>query len=278
MKPPGKRTLTGAVYGVIMLAVMFSGANLSGILLSIAVLLSTNELLILHAVKKQSPAYFTIMSLNLLTYALVVTTIHGLTPESLLVLLLPVPWIIGSITLLTQKENQISTLLVGLVSLVFIAGPFAFLHYFFIFSSIVGLPPFAIPVAFLLFLWANDTFAFFIGKKWGSTPLLPRVSPKKTVEGTLGGLSCAGLTGIAVWAVFQKPGLPFWVLLALLTAGSATLGDLTESAMKRRLGIKDSGHSLPGHGGFLDRFDSLFMAATVIVVFLKIIHYFNVPL
>ena len=110
-------------------------------------------------------------------------------------------------------------------------------------------------------LWSADSGAYFAGRTLGKTKLLPRVSPKKTWEGLIGGLICAGLLayGLSFWVgvftVYQ------WLTLAASTTIFGTLGDLAESALKRSLDIKDSGNILPGHGGILDRFDGLFVAA-----------------
>jgi phosphatidate cytidylyltransferase len=110
-------------------------------------------------------------------------------------------------------------------------------------------------------LWAADSGAYFAGRTLGKTKLLPRVSPKKTWEGLIGGLVCAGLLayGLSIWVgVFT---VNQWLILAASTTVFGTLGDLAESALKRSLDIKDSGSILPGHGGILDRFDGLFVAA-----------------
>ncbi len=108
----------------------------------------------------------------------------------------------------------------------------------------------------LLLNWANDTFAYLIGSQIGKTPFFSRISPKKTWEGTLGGMVC---TFGAAWLLSRYiPEFTFgqWMALAACVAVFGTLGDLVESMLKRSVGVKDSGAILPGHGGFLDRFDS----------------------
>lgn len=112
-------------------------------------------------------------------------------------------------------------------------------------------------------LWAADTGAYAAGRTLGKTKLLPRVSPKKTWEGLAGGivLSC-----LAAWLFHGWVGcftLGEWLTLAVSTTIFGTLGDLAESVLKRSLDLKDSGNLLPGHGGILDRFDGLFLAAPV---------------
>lgn len=110
-------------------------------------------------------------------------------------------------------------------------------------------------------LWAADTGAYAAGRTLGKTKLLPRVSPKKTWEGLAGGLLVSCLTA---WLFSNWVGgftLNQWLILAVSTTVFGTLGDLAESSLKRSLNIKDSGTLLPGHGGILDRFDGLFVAA-----------------
>ena len=108
-----------------------------------------------------------------------------------------------------------------------------------------------------------DTFAYFVGRAIGRHKLAPRLSAKKTWEGAVGGLVMAVVGGLLIWLTFFKLGsgfplsLSFTVLVSVLIAVAAQTGDLVESALKRSAGAKDSGGILPGHGGMLDRFDSL---------------------
>jgi len=117
----------------------------------------------------------------------------------------------------------------------------------------------AVLFVFIL-LWSSDTFAYLTGRKWGKYKLAPAISPGKTIEGLLGGLLITLMIAPFAGAFFC--GYPWFlsVVLALVVVISGTLGDLTESAWKRFHGIKDSGKMLPGHGGYLDRLDSAFLA------------------
>lgn len=122
-------------------------------------------------------------------------------------------------------------------------------------------------VAFPITLaWFGDTCAYFGGRAWGKRKLIPQVSPAKTVEGALAGLAGTVFIGaVYAWAVLQLwQGLPVGPLAGaiagLIISPLAQIGDLAESLLKREAGVKDSGHLLPGHGGVLDRFDSLFYA------------------
>ncbi len=115
--------------------------------------------------------------------------------------------------------------------------------------------------------WSTDTGAYFAGVRWGKRPLAPRLSPKKTVEGSLGGLAAATAMSL-LWGTWI--GLAWWhcLILGPVLAVLGQIGDLCESALKRDLGIKDFGTLLPGHGGILDRFDSLLFTAPVAYYYL----------
>ena len=110
--------------------------------------------------------------------------------------------------------------------------------------------------------WASDTGAYYAGTLWGKYPLLPSVSPKKTIEGVLGGLALAVGAALLAQQWFAPQLSPSdTLILGVLLTGTGLLGDLFESAIKRRMGVKDSGGILPGHGGMLDRLDSLLFTA-----------------
>jgi len=122
----------------------------------------------------------------------------------------------------------------------------------------------------VLIFWVNDTMAYIIGSLFGKTPLTA-ISPRKTWEGTLGGIVLAilvlGLIGYFVTSEFDWGIILQWMGLAAISSVAGTLGDLLESKLKRMADVKDSGQILPGHGGFLDRFDSLLFALPFVWVY-----------
>jgi phosphatidate cytidylyltransferase len=131
-------------------------------------------------------------------------------------------------------------------------------------------------LTFLVFfsVWASDTFAYYTGRRFGKRPLAPIVSPKKTWEGASGGATGAVLVGLAFYLfVFSRIGLDVHVLhvvvVSLIGGVVSPLGDLAESRIKRAVGAKDSGRVLPGHGGVLDRFDAIIVAAPLCYVYLR---------
>lgn len=116
-----------------------------------------------------------------------------------------------------------------------------------------------------ILIWGSDTAAYFVGKKWGTNKLLPSISPGKTWEGVYGALIFASIAAfILQWAAHVPPSLWFWgILLSIIVVIFSIIGDLFESMLKRHAHLKDSGQLLPGHGGLLDRTDSLTAAAPI---------------
>ena len=134
------------------------------------------------------------------------------------------------------------------------------------------------PAGFLICLfifaivWSTDIFAYFVGRLIGGPKLWPAVSPSKTWAGAIGGASAAMLISLAFINLFQGVGSILFVLMALMTSVASQAGDLWESALKRRAGVKDSGNLLPGHGGIFDRVDGLIAAVWVVMLILLFIN------
>ena len=124
----------------------------------------------------------------------------------------------------------------------------------------------------LLLNWMNDTFAYLTGFFFGKTPFFPRISPKKTWEGTVGGILFTFLFAWALSNWINCYSVPQWLAVATVVAIFGTLGDLVESMLKRSVGVKDSGAILPGHGGFLDRFDSLIVLTPFVWLILQLLN------
>ena len=137
-------------------------------------------------------------------------------------------------------------------------------------------------IGLFILIWTNDTFAYIVGKSIGRTKLFERISPKKTIEGFFGGIIFAIIAGyliskyyIKASAQFSDKSILIWTIIAVIVGIIGTVGDLIESKFKRIAGVKDSGIILPGHGGILDRLDSVIFVAPFVFLFYKILYYFS---
>jgi phosphatidate cytidylyltransferase len=122
----------------------------------------------------------------------------------------------------------------------------------------------------LVCTWSTDTFAYFIGVNFGKHKLAPILSPKKSVEGSAGGMAGSIIAAVIIGLIVAKISLMHYVIIGLLVGILGQVGDLAESALKRMAGVKDSGNIIPGHGGILDRFDSLYITAPVVCYYVKL--------
>ena len=128
-------------------------------------------------------------------------------------------------------------------------------------------------IGIFILIWVNDSFAYLVGKSIGRNKLFPSVSPKKTIEGFVGGLLFALVAAYVLYCYSEELNLQQWLILAIVVVVTGSIGDLVESKFKRLAGVKDSGAILPGHGGLLDRLDSLIFAAPFAYLTLQIFHY-----
>lgn len=182
--------------------------------------------------------------------------------------IIPVFLALFIIKLFEKSHNEFSTLAFQVLGIVYITLPFVMLGKIGYFSSIDydgGLP-----MGFFILLWASDTGAYLAGRQFGKTKLFERISPKKTVEGFIGGLIMvlAIAFSFSYFDLFDAVDRKDWLVIGALIVIFGTLGDLFESLLKRNLQIKDSGTILPGHGGVLDRFDGLFLAVPAVFFYL----------
>lgn len=192
-----------------------------------------------------------------------------------------VPYILSILYLLISElylknENPINSWAYTMLGQMYIAMPFSMINVLAFQQVEPGQVTFdyLLPLSIFIFLWTNDTGAYLCGSLFGKHKLFPRISPKKSWEGSIGGgllvLIVAGVIGYFTNTDTDPHmlSIPAWIGLGLVVVVFGTWGDLVESLFKRTLGIKDSGNILPGHGGMLDRFDSSLMAIPAAVVYL----------
>ena len=170
-----------------------------------------------------------------------------------------------------KKENPLQNWAYAILGQVYIALPFGLLCLMPFFDGKTYQS--VLPFAFFVFIWINDTGAYVVGSAFGRHKMFKRISPKKSWEGFFGGLILSIATAIVFY--YHFPGtlnVYEWIGMALVTVSFGTWGDLTESLLKRTINIKDSGAILPGHGGILDRFDSVLLSAPACMIYFAILN------
>ena len=186
-----------------------------------------------------------------------------------LFLMFPLASIIFIFKLYKRKDqNPFVNIALYYLGITYVALPFSLVNVI-VFDG--GKYAYKILLGLMLIIWSSDTGAYFTGTAFGKTKLFERISPKKSWEGSVGGtLSALGFSYLSM-IYFGQLSLFEWLIVAVIVVVAGTYGDLVESHFKRTMSIKDSGNVIPGHGGFLDRFDSLILTVPFIVIFLKLL-------
>lgn len=265
MKEIWNRTITGIVYVSILIFSLFVDQYIFYTLVSIACYIVIYEFQKLQETLQLR--LFTLFPIFL--YFGVVEPPHEIFTWILIASALLTNLLLG-IELITKKELSFPNFLVFIISAFYIVGSLTVLAAL---PTIKGDYEPKIVLGFLLVIWTSDSFAYFVGKGFGKTPLFISVSPKKTIEGFAGGLIASLVLG---WYLFDFLGVfsqVEWTIIALITCITGTLGDLVQSKYKRAAGVKDSGTWMPGHGGLFDRMDSIIFAAPFVFFTIKIIEY-----
>ena len=280
-----QRTITGVLGAAFMLtAIWFSFFSFAAIFFLVTVLSSYeyHQLLTKTGIPNNAPAG---IAGSIVVYILFVAQALDF---NLGAILIAVPCLLFMVYMLielfSQKDQPITRAAYTIAGILYIAVPFGLL-------TLIpwGYSPggcvragictmlvyqFEIIFALLFLIWANDVGAYFVGKSIGKHKLFERISPKKTWEGSIGGLATAMLFTYLLYYFYGIFSIPVWMGLCVIVVISGSLGDLVESMIKRTLQVKDSGTLLPGHGGFLDRFDALIFAIPFVYLYLTLINNF----
>lgn len=279
MKNLIKRTITGVIYiGFIVGAILWGSTGVF-ILTLLFTALGVAEFMTMTSGSSYSRITWSLDILGglIMTAGIGVWALPPLADASWLYLLLTwLFWLLGRMVaeLYIREGNSLVNMSMSIMSQIYVAVPLGFLNFINRFSG---------PVLMLMFIliWLNDTGAYLAGCTFGKNRLFPSVSPKKSWEGLFGGLIFT--VGASIAACFIFPDwfhnlLPWgaWALYGLVVSVMATWGDLVESLFKRSIGVKDSGKILPGHGGILDRIDSLLFVTLASILFFLIARGFTV--
>jgi phosphatidate cytidylyltransferase len=185
-----------------------------------------------------------------------------------------IPLVVLIVALFNHQPLPIQNTLFTLFGIIYSVLPFALLHQVVINDNSESLLPEFNPnilVGVILLIWCNDTFAYLGGSLFGKHKMIERISPAKTWEGTIFGILCTFAGSFYIAGFFNESQNTFWMVLGILVPLLATVGDLAESMIKRQANVKDTGSIMPGHGGILDRFDSLIFVAPMVFVILKLV-------
>jgi len=214
-----------------------------------------------------------------ITAYLVATLIaSGFIPKSSFLILIPMMLIIMVTELYRKQERPFDSLAHTFFSVLYTVVPFSMFPFSaFLRTGLDSIIPHenvifspGIVIGFFLLIWANDTGAYLSGMSFGKHKLMERISPKKTWEGFIGGVLLAVTVAWLLSGWLGVVDSMHWVMIALIISIAGTFGDLVESMLKRSNGVKDSGTILPGHGGFLDRFDSAVFSFPLVYLFISV--------
>ncbi|WP_158961360.1 phosphatidate cytidylyltransferase [Myroides fluvii] len=254
-----KRAISGIIYIVLLLSATLYDALTFKILFGFFMVVAAYEFAKLIKLSKYFCVGVSLVAVAALFQDYVALPIQTMVMVTFLILLA-----ITAELFTTRKPNRSLPLKI-IIFLGYVIGTFfAFLHLPY---TAEGYQP-QIVIGILLLVWTNDTFAYIVGKKFGKHKLFERISPKKTIEGLLGGILFAIIASLILNHFFTFLNVYIWIASAIFVGLFGTLGDLVESHFKREAGVKDSGSIMPGHGGILDRLDSiLFISPFLYIIF-----------
>lgn len=264
----GRRILSALVAMPIVIVGVYWSMWSYFLLFLCVVTLSMLEFYRLVGLSGISPNRFSGIGGGILTYVLVFMYTSGHLLSTYLYILCPIMGLIYVVELYKQGPTPFTNIAYTLLGIVYVGSPFALLH---MIAFVQGAYSHEIVLGILLILWANDTGAYLVGTKMGKHRLFQRISPQKSWEGFLGGAILALAMSYAISHYYSSAGLAMWLGIGGIIVVAGTYGDLVESMFKRSLKVKDSGKAIPGHGGFLDRFDSFLLAMPCIVAFVKLL-------
>lgn len=272
MKDLPLRTLTAVILGLVtILGVYYSALTLALLLIIIASMASFEYIkLAAFGAEVSAPLALSRVGAFIASAPLIIAfflQLTGLKLDIYILLVLCLSLFSGLFTYFLMKNEMGDWRIYQAIAiaLVYIGLPLFILNWF---SSYSGEYEWLKPMSILLLIWCNDMMAYFTGRWLGSRPLYKIISPNKTLEGFIGGLILTVLLSLILSLYIHHLTPIQWILFGFIISCVATVGDLFESMIKRRYGVKDSGNLLPGHGGFLDRFDAFIFVLPVACLYL----------
>lgn len=264
-----KRLLSGLVYILLMLAGATIHPLLFILVFGLLLLLTQFEFYSLIEKTGRSPGKITGLSAGVIFFLISFGIVNNILPPESWLLLIPVFIIILPVEVLSNDGAIIKNSAVTCAGFIYVAIPISLLN-FIVYPDYPETAKFnpAILTGILFTIWMYDTVAYLSGSLFGKHKLSKRVSPNKSWEGVIGGTIAALMMGTLNSLIFKEYEIRNWLIISILAVIFGTLGDLFESAIKRKIKVKDSGKILPGHGGLLDRVDSLLFVIPAIYIWL----------
>jgi phosphatidate cytidylyltransferase len=268
-----ERLLTGVLFVIVLLGAIYQSELASSILFFVIILLCQREFYNFFKTSEVKPQALVGVLGGLSFFLASVIAFQANLSFNTLFLIVPLIFLVFVLELFRNRKEPIANIGYTILGIIYVSVPFTLLHQISYFDNheFGTSYNYEVLIGYFFVLWANDTGAYLVGRKIGKTKLFERISPKKTWEGTIGGLFFGLLLGYINSQIFSGLDILTWMTIALIVVIFGSLGDLVESLFKRSLGIKDSGKILPGHGGVLDRFDGIFISAPMVFTFLKIL-------
>jgi len=266
-----KRTISGALFIVLIIGGIILGRFSFFIVFFVLMELTLLEFFRITFKARVKPQYLYGMVLGGLIFIMNHLFAIGMLGHYIFLGIIPLILSIFLIELYRNHQKPIHNIAFTLLGIIYVAIPFSLLNYFALsYSSYhIGYKT-HILLGYFIMLWANDSGAYVVGLSIGKNRLFPRISPKKSWEGLVGGLFFTVLASWILSLVFIELSFFHWAVIGLITATTGIFGDLVESMFKRSVGVKDSGKIMPGHGGLLDRFDCVLISAPIVFVYLEI--------
>lgn len=263
------RTLTGIAFTGVVIGSLILSEYSFGLLFLFVLIIGLKEFFSFFKNAEISPNFLLSMLVGcsiFVTFFLIGT---GLLPKAAYYCLIPIFLLIFIAELYRKKLFPFENMAAGILGIIYIAMPLSMINLL-VFSDDHVYNP-SLLLALFAIIWTYDSGAYLFGMSFGKHRLFERISPKKSWEGAIGGaFSAIGSAALISHYFVPEISIIHWVIIALITVVFATFGDLTESQFKRQFNLKDSSHFLPGHGGILDRFDSLFFAVPSVVLYFKL--------
>jgi phosphatidate cytidylyltransferase len=263
-----QRTISGVVFLLIIIGSMLLGKYTFGVTFLIILFLALSEFYDLMFASGAIPFAIPGIISGIFVFIIAFLVSSGIACHTLLFLFLPLIILLIIIALYSFKENAIQNMAITLFGIFYISFPLSAMNYL-VFPAINGYEyTHKIALGILILVWINDTGAYLIGMSIGRKSLFPRISPKKSWEGTIGGAVLTFLTSLEIKPLMGILTHIDWFVIAIIVSVFGIYGDLTESLIKRSANLKDSGKIMPGHGGILDRIDSILFVIPISLVYL----------